>query len=196
MHAALRLKFFPSDPLTAQWWMAERNDGAYLDGDLHQSDSYMRLVRLSPEDLPAAAPAMAVFFARWLLVCRSWDLQGMTVGTYISLISILESLIEQILQDTTSIARDQLSIVYACLLMLIIIVIAVAFGFPILAVRFPSRSSATGGAKFFQGTMDIFRAVDIQTAFENAGRPPPIWLESLELPPIRTQWHRLYRGVS
>ena len=31
--------------LTAQWWLAERHDGAYLQGELHDSDSYMRLVR-------------------------------------------------------------------------------------------------------------------------------------------------------
>ena len=32
--------------LTAQWWLAERHDGAYLEGELHDSNSYMRLVRV------------------------------------------------------------------------------------------------------------------------------------------------------
>lgn len=33
--------------LSAQWWMAERQDGAVFRGELHDSDSYMRLVRVS-----------------------------------------------------------------------------------------------------------------------------------------------------
>ena len=32
--------------LTAQCWLAERHDGAYLEGELHDSNSYMRLVRV------------------------------------------------------------------------------------------------------------------------------------------------------
>lgn len=46
MHRALILILSILALLAAQWWMAGRNDGAVLRGELFDSDSYMRLVRV------------------------------------------------------------------------------------------------------------------------------------------------------
>nr|MBC8242282.1 hypothetical protein [Alphaproteobacteria bacterium] len=46
MHRALILVLSILALLAAQWWMAGRHDGAVFQGELYDSDSYMRLVRV------------------------------------------------------------------------------------------------------------------------------------------------------